>query len=101
MVKINYAFLGWANANKVAGEVRGKDPIRTVRRAGYIALAIVATLYFLVIVSYVAAIPKDQIQDSGQLVAAVFLRAVYGNSFVQKLFPLLIACSCFGTLVSF
>jgi len=100
LVKINYAFLGWANANKVAGEVRGKDPIRTVRRAGYIALAIVATLYFLVIVSYVAAVPRDQIKDSGQLVAAVFLRAVYGNAFVQKLLPLLIACSCFGTLVA-
>ncbi|KDQ19274.1 hypothetical protein BOTBODRAFT_434059 [Botryobasidium botryosum FD-172 SS1] len=100
LFKINSAFVGWAGANKVLGEVRGKDPIRTLRRASYIALGIVSTLYFLVVTSYVMVVPKDEMKESGQLVASAFLKGVYGNTFAPKLLPLLIACSCFGNLVA-
>ncbi|KZP12380.1 hypothetical protein FIBSPDRAFT_921889 [Athelia psychrophila] len=38
-VKINYSYIGWHNSFNVLGEVRGANPVRTIRRAGHIALA--------------------------------------------------------------
>jgi len=79
------------------GEVQGGA--RTVQRAGRLAVGLVSTLFFLVNLAYVAAVPKQEIEDSGQLVAAVFFAKVFGESVTSKLLPVMIACSCAGNLV--
>lgn len=85
-------------SNSLAGEVRGGAP--TVRKAGHIAVAVVSTLFFLVNVAYVAAIPKDEIEHGGQLVAAHFFARVFGAGHAaSKILPVMIACSCAGNLV--
>ncbi|KAG1798529.1 amino acid/polyamine transporter I [Suillus plorans] len=98
LVKTNFAFAGWNNAFNVIGEVHTRDPVRTVRKASMLSLLLVACLFFFVNVAYVAAVPKDEIRNSGQLIAALFFQRVYGESFAGKTLPIMVALSCFGNL---
>ncbi|KAG6909061.1 hypothetical protein DXG01_002214 [Tephrocybe rancida] len=99
-VKVNQAFNGWHNAYSVLGEIKGPNPVRTVRRAGIISLSMVTVLFMLVNVAYVAAIPREDIRNSGQLIAALFFERVFGPLLGVKILPLLVACSCFGNIVN-
>ncbi|KAF5327890.1 hypothetical protein D9619_004853 [Psilocybe cf. subviscida] len=98
-LKSNHAFIGWANAFNVMGEVRGKDPARTVRKAGRISLFLIAALFLFINVAYVAAVPREVIRESGQLIAVHFFRRVFGET-GAKVFPLLVALSCFGNIIA-
>jgi amino acid transporter len=100
MITANYSFTGWHNAFYLLGEVKGPNPVRTVRKAGVFSLALVAFLYLFVNVAYVAAVPRDEIRDSGQLVAALFFNHVFGDTTTAKLLPLLVSLSCFGNLMA-
>ncbi|THH00278.1 hypothetical protein EW145_g7108, partial [Phellinidium pouzarii] len=87
-VKTHFAFVGWNNSFNVLAEVRGRDPVRTVRNSGRISLAIVTVLFLLTNIAYIAAIPKDDIKHSGQLVGALFFQRVFGNSWAAKILPI-------------
>ncbi|TFY70469.1 hypothetical protein EVG20_g2536 [Dentipellis fragilis] len=100
LVKTNFAFVGWANAFNVLSEVKGTNPVRTVRNAGFTSLAIVTVLFFLINVSYVAAVPPDEIKGSGQLVAALFFKRVFGDGWTSKILPIMVALSCVGNIVA-
>ncbi|OAX31673.1 amino acid transporter [Rhizopogon vinicolor AM-OR11-026] len=100
LVKTNYAFLGWHNAFNVLGEIRTSDPVRTVRKAGLISLFVVTCLFFFVNIAYVAVVPKDEISDSGQLIAALFFQHVFGKGFTAQVLPIMVALSCFGNIVA-
>ena len=56
-------------------------------------------LFFFINVAYIAAVPSEDIRQSGQLIAALFFRRVFGVTFGSKVFPLMVACSCFGNIV--
>ncbi|KDQ17199.1 hypothetical protein BOTBODRAFT_30010 [Botryobasidium botryosum FD-172 SS1] len=96
IVKVNFAFSGWSNAINVMGEMR--DPVKTVKRAGYGALGLVSFLYFFANIAYFAAVPRADIANSGQLVAALFFKNVFGDHAAAKVLPLLIAISALGNL---
>ncbi|KAF4613529.1 hypothetical protein D9613_007808 [Agrocybe pediades] len=98
-VKANHAFIGWSNAFNVLGEVRGKDPARTVRKAGIVSLSLISVLFLLINLAYVAAVPKEDIRTSGQLVAVLFFRRIFGST-GTRLFPLMVALSCFGNIIA-
>ncbi|KAF8349130.1 amino acid transporter [Amanita rubescens] len=98
LVKANHSFVGWHNAFYVLAEVKGSDPVRTVRKASFLSLWLISTLFLFVNVAYVAAVPPEEIRNSGQLVAALFFRRVYGSGITSKLLPLLVAFSCFGNI---
>jgi len=100
LVKTNFAFAGWNNAFNVIGEVHTRDPVRTVRKAGLLSLLLVTCLFFFVNVAYVAAVPKDEIKNSGQLIAALFFQRVYGESFAAQTMPIMVALSCFGNIIA-
>ncbi|KAF9003971.1 amino acid transporter [Cyathus striatus] len=100
MVKANHAFIGWHNAFNVLGEVKGRNPVKTVRKAGILSLSLVTILFLLINVAYIAAVPREEIRNSGQLVAAIFFRKVFGRTVGTKVFPLLVACSCFGNIIA-
>ncbi|KZP23864.1 amino acid transporter [Athelia psychrophila] len=97
-VKINYTFVGWHNAFNVIGEVKSANPVRTIRKASFISLALASFLFFFVNLAYVAAIPREELRDSGQLVAALFFRRVLGDTWAAKLLPAMVTLSCFGSL---
>jgi amino acid transporter len=99
LVKINWTFYGWQNAFSVLGEVRTPDPVRTVRKAGFLSLLLSTCLFFFVNVAYVAAVPKDEISSSGQLIGALFFQHVFGKSFTAQMLPVMVALTCFGSMV--
>ncbi|KAA1467531.1 amino acid transporter [Dentipellis sp. KUC8613] len=100
LVKTNFAFVGWTNAFNVLSEVKGPNPVRTVRNAGFLSLSIVSVLLFLINVSYVAAVPPDEMKGSGQLVAALFFKRVFGDGWASKVLPVMVALSCVGNIVA-
>ncbi|KAG6809798.1 hypothetical protein H0H92_014701 [Tricholoma furcatifolium] len=79
-VKVNHAFVGWHNAYNVLGEVKGRDPVRTVRKASIISLSLMTVLFLLVNIAYVAVIPREDIRNSGQLIAAVLLVSFFSST---------------------
>jgi len=100
LVKTDFAYLGWGNSFNLLGEVRGTSPVRTVRNAGFISLAIVTILFVTVNLAYIAAVPLDEIKGSGQLVGALFFQHVFGMHWASKILPVLVAFSCVGNVVS-
>jgi amino acid transporter len=99
-VKTNYAFVGWHNAFNMLGEVKSANPVGTIRKAGFISLSLVSVLFFLINVAYVAAVPREEIRHSGQLIAALFFHRVFGDSWGAKVLPVMVALSSFGNIVS-
>ncbi|KAF9533817.1 amino acid transporter [Crepidotus variabilis] len=97
-VKVIYSFVGWHNAFNVLGEVKSRDPARTLKRAGLLSVFLIAILFFFINLAYVAAVPKEDMKNSGQLIAVVFFRNVFGTT-GSKIFPLIISCSSFGNII--
>jgi len=79
--------------------VRGRDPVRIVRKASLLSLTSIAVLYFFINVAYVSAVPAQDIKNSGQLVAVLFFQNVFGYTVGTRIFPLLVSLSCFGNIV--
>lgn len=98
-VKINYSYIGWHNSFNVLGEVGGANPVRTIKRASYTALAIATALFFFINIAYVAAVPIEDIRTSGQLIAVLFFQRVFGDSWGTKLLPCMVTLSCLGNIV--
>ncbi|KZP17590.1 amino acid transporter [Athelia psychrophila] len=99
-VKINYSYVGWHNSFNVLGEVGGANPVRTIKRASYTALAIATALFFFINIAYVAAVPIEDIRTSGQLIAVLFFQRVFGDSWGTKLLPCMVALSCLGNIAA-
>ncbi|KAK3357722.1 phosphatidylinositol 4-kinase-like protein [Lasiosphaeria hispida] len=97
LLQVLYAYSGWENANYVLTEVR--DAPRTLRKAAPIAIAAVTILYILANVAYFAAMSKQDMSDSGVVVAAKFFQNVLGNStFVNRALPVFIGMSALGNI---
>ena len=75
-LQVIWSFIGFSNVNYALGEV--KDPKRTVRLAGPLAIVIVTILYILANIAYFAAASKQEITGSGRLVAALLFRVRKG-----------------------
>ncbi|TFY64040.1 hypothetical protein EVG20_g6076 [Dentipellis fragilis] len=73
--KVIFSYSGWSNVNYVMNNVR--NPVRTLKIAGPLGLGITTVLYLLANVSYFAAASKDEIANSGVVVAALFFRNVF------------------------
>ncbi|KAL5526562.1 hypothetical protein ACEPAF_8286 [Sanghuangporus sanghuang] len=97
-VKTHFAFVGWNNAFNVLAEVKGRDPVRTVRNAGRISLSLVSLLFLLTNIAYIATIPKEEIRRSGQLIGALFFQKVFGDSWTAKLLPVMVMFSSLGNV---
>ncbi|KAK0102081.1 hypothetical protein ONS96_006045 [Cadophora gregata f. sp. sojae] len=98
LVRVNYAYEGYANAFNVVNEI--KNPIRTIKWAGPLSLFIVAVLYVFVNIAYFAAVPKEGIIGSQTAAAAIFFEAVFGSGNAGRGLSFLILVSSFGNLVS-
>ncbi|KAJ7182389.1 amino acid/polyamine transporter I [Mycena crocata] len=98
LVKINFAFSGYANSINVINEIN--NPLVTVRSASSAALGIVSVLYVLVNVAYFAAVPAATIKKSGTLVAGLFFTNVFGRHAGARIFPALVSLSAFGNLIA-
>lgn len=97
LLEIVYSFKGWENANYVLLEV--SDPYHVLTIAAPLAVALVTILYFLVVVSYLIVIPKDELLSSGVLVAGIFFNKIFGESVTSRLLPVLISLLTLGNVM--
>lgn len=97
LLEIVYSFKGWENANYVLSEIA--DPYHVLTIAAPMAVLLVTLLYFLVIVSYLIVIPKDELLNSGVLVAGIFFNKIFGESITSKMLPLMIAMLTLGNVM--
>ncbi|CAI6334864.1 unnamed protein product [Periconia digitata] len=97
LVSINFAYTGYDNAFNVVAEIH--NPFPTLKRVAPISLLIVSILYVLANVAYFAAIPANEIRESGELTAALFFEAVFGGKAAKGL-PALIAVSAAGNIMA-
>ncbi|KAK9701975.1 hypothetical protein K7432_011459 [Basidiobolus ranarum] len=96
LFKVFAAYDGWNNLNYSIEEL--KDPIRDLPKATTIGLGTVVILYVFSNVAFFSALPLDRILSSQQVVSAEFFAMVYGVSFGQRVLPIFIALSAYGSV---
>ena len=97
LFKVFYSYAGLHNVNNVMNEV--KDPVRTLKSAANWALATACVLYLLVNAAYFMVVPMDEIKSSGELIAALFFRRLFGVHVGRILLPLAVALSAAGNVM--
>lgn len=97
LYNVIWSYIGYSNANYALSETR--DPVRTLKRAAPTALITVAVLYMFVNIAYFAAVPKQEIIDSGRILAASFFRNVFGDS-AERALSVFVALSAWGNVLS-
>ncbi|CAE6482681.1 unnamed protein product [Rhizoctonia solani] len=98
--KVNFSFIGWNTILGLMAEVKGPDPIRTVRRAGLASIAITSLLFLTTILSFTIVLTKEEIIDANEVLGALFFRKIYGDTVATKIFPIFIGINSFGGIVS-
>ncbi|ORY04155.1 amino acid transporter [Basidiobolus meristosporus CBS 931.73] len=96
LFKVLAAYDGWNNLNYSIEEL--KNPIEILPKATTIGLAIVVVLYVLSNLAFFSALPLQKILASQQVVSAEFFAMVYGVSFGQRVLPIFIALSAYGSV---
>ncbi|KAG8733651.1 hypothetical protein FRC12_018811 [Ceratobasidium sp. 428] len=94
--KANFSYIGWNTVLSLMAEVKGRDPIRTARRAGFLSVLIASVLYMTTILAFVVVMTKEEMLDAREVLGAKFLRKVYGDAMADKLFLIIIGMSTFG-----
>ena len=89
-----FAFAGWWDVSKVAGEVR--DPSRTMPRAFVYGLLIVATVYILTSAAFVYLVPMQDVTN-GQAFAAQIGEVLFGRTGAQ-VFSFFVIVAVLGSL---
>ncbi|KAJ5095944.1 hypothetical protein NUU61_005300 [Penicillium alfredii] len=97
LYNVIWSFIGYSNANYVLSETR--NPVRTLKIAAPVAIGSVGVLYMLVNIAYFAAVPKQQMLESGSVVAATFFGNMFGKK-AEKVMSVFVALSAFGNVLS-
>ncbi|PPQ95601.1 hypothetical protein CVT26_008630 [Gymnopilus dilepis] len=97
LYNVIWSYIGFSNVNYALSEV--KNPQRTVRIAGPLAIAVVTVLYLLANIAYFAGATKEDITSSGRLVAALLFRNVYGPR-AERALSVFVALSALGNVLS-
>ncbi|KAF8678303.1 Amino acid permease [Rhizoctonia solani] len=72
--KVNFSFVGWNTILGLMAEVKGRDPIRTVRRAGLASIVISSLLFLATILSFAIVLTKEEITNANEVLGALFFR---------------------------
>ncbi|KAM5539761.1 hypothetical protein V8D89_006574 [Ganoderma adspersum] len=97
LYNVIWSYIGFSNVNYALSEV--KNPQRTVRIAGTLAIGIITILYILSNIAYFAAATREEITSSGTLVAALLFRNVYGTS-AERALDVFVALSALGNVLA-
>jgi amino acid transporter len=96
-LKISYSYAGLSNINNVLNEV--KNPIRTLKTVGPVALSTACVMYLLANVAYLAVVPLKDVKSSKELIAALFFERVFGVGFGNVFLPFAVALSAAGNVM--
>ncbi|KAL4784854.1 amino acid/polyamine transporter I [Aspergillus varians] len=97
LYNVIWSFIGYSNANYALSET--KNPARTLKIAAPIAIGSVGVLYMFCNIAYFAAVPKQEFLESGQIVAAVFFKNMFGER-ASRVMSVFVALSAFGNVLS-
>ncbi|TPX22451.1 hypothetical protein DIZ76_014323 [Coccidioides immitis] len=97
LYNVIWSYVGYSNANYCLSETR--NPVRTLKIAAPIGVAMVGILYFLVNVAYFAAVPKEEMLLSGRILAASFFRNVFGFK-AERALSTFVAFCAFGNVLA-
>ncbi|CAE6508820.1 unnamed protein product [Rhizoctonia solani] len=100
VVKVLYNFVGWNSILGLMAEVKGRHPVRTIQRAGMASVLIATFLFITTLLSFSVVLTKEELINANEVLGAIFLRKVYGDTVATKLFPIFIGISTFGGIVS-
>ncbi|KAI3622873.1 methionine permease [Malassezia furfur] len=78
-----WSYVGYSNLFYALGEVR--NPTRTLKIAGPLAIVSLTILYVLAQVAYFAAVPREEILESNQIIAANFFAHMFGEQSARAL----------------
>lgn len=76
-----------------------KNPKRTIKIAGPLAVAVVALLYMFSNIAYLAGASKEEIIGSGRLVVALLMKNVWGEK-IERFVDIGVALSAFGSVLA-
>lgn len=93
---IVFSYAGYTNAFNVVNEV--KKSVQSLKKSSTLAFLLVAILYILANIAYLAAIPKAELAAGKQTVASLFFEAVFG--FNVKGLNILVAILAFGNVIA-
>jgi len=96
-LQVIWSFIGFSNANYAMSEM--KNPKRTIKIAGPLAVAVVAALYIFSNVAYLAGASKEEIVNSGRLVVSLLMRNIWGES-IERFVDMGVALSAFGSVLA-
>jgi amino acid transporter len=76
-----------------------RNPTRALKIAAPLAVISVNILYIFVNIAYFAAVPKEEILSSGQILAATFFHNMFGTR-AERVMSVFVALSAFGNVLS-
>ena len=97
LFKIFYSYAGLNNLNNVLNEV--KNPVRTLKTIGPLALLTACIMYVLANIAYLMVVPLEEVKKSRELIAALFFERVFGAGLGNVFLPLAIALSAVGNVM--
>lgn len=98
LVSIVFSYKGYSNAFNVVNEIQ--NPVKQIKKYGFISVVLTAVLYFFCNIAYFAAVPKEVFAESSELAAGVFFTTVFGKGAAETALNLLILMSAFGNLLA-
>lgn len=97
LYNVIWSYIGYSNANYALSETR--NPARTLKIAAPLAIGVISVLYMFVNIAYFAAVPKADIIEARELVAAALFRNVFGGT-AERALSVFVALSAFGNILS-
>lgn len=98
LLKVIYCFRGYSTANQVLSDV--KNPIRTLRVAAPIALAIITFAYLAINIAFFLVIDKDDFASAGVVVAGKFFTNVFGEGLGKHVLPFCVVITAAGNIAA-
>mmetsp|Transcript_5230 Transcript_5230/g.5922 ORF Transcript_5230/g.5922 Transcript_5230/m.5922 type:complete len:549 (+) Transcript_5230:118-1764(+) len=97
LYNVIWSYVGYSNINYALGEV--KNPVKVLRIAAPTAFISLAIIYMFVNIAYFAVVPKDEIANSGRILAASFFRYAFGKT-AETASSVFVALSALGNVMS-
>ncbi|KAI8320893.1 amino acid transporter [Martensiomyces pterosporus] len=97
LFKVFFAYAGYNSLNYSIDEL--KNPIHNLPRAALGGLFVTSALYILSNVAYFSVLTPEAIGGSSTAVAGVFFTAAFNETWGQRIVPVFIGLSSFGTVM--
>ncbi|KAI5966453.1 MUP3 [Candida pseudojiufengensis] len=96
VIKASFAFSGWNSVHTVSNEI--KDPVKTLKIAGPVSLAVMTVTYFIINFAYLKVIPDEEIVNSSTLVGSVLFEKILGETLGRHFLTFSIALCAGGNI---